>query len=88
VASAFQRESVEFQPVKVTADGTPIISDLLFAVVRDGQRPETFTAGYVIGNEAGIMIGALDPGTYRIYAQVTSAWPETPVVDCGYFYVY
>jgi hypothetical protein len=88
VANVYQRESVEFQPVNVTVDGSPVIADLLFAIVRDGQRPVTFSPGYVIGTESGVMIAGLEPGTYRIYAQVTAAWPETPVLDCGYFYIY
>lgn len=86
MANAFPRESVEFQPVSVTQDGAVVTTGLSFAVVRDGQRPVTFTPAAVFGPEVGVMVGGLAAGTYRIYAQLTLG-PETPVIDCGYFYV-
>lgn len=86
MANAYPRESVEFQPVQVTRDGALVTEGLSFAVVLDGQRPETFTPATVINDVPGVMVNALAAGTYRIYAQLT-AGPETPVVDCGYFYI-
>lgn len=86
MANAYPRESVEFQPVSVTQDGVTVTTGLSFAVVRDGQRPVTFTPAAVIGTEAGVMIGGLASGTYRIYAQLSQGL-ETPVIDCGYFYI-
>ena len=86
MANAYPRESVEFQPVKVTVDGTAVTTDLTFAIVRDGQRPVDFVPATVLGPDAGVMVAGLAPGTYRIFAQVTS-YPEVPVVDCGYFYI-
>lgn len=87
MANAYPRESVEFQPVKVTRDGVTVTEDLSYAVVRDGHRPETFTPATIVGQATGVMVSGLTPGTYRIYAKMT-AGPETPVVDCGYFYIY
>jgi hypothetical protein len=86
MANAYPRESVEFQPVRVTLNGAGVTTGLSFAVVPDGRRPVTFTPAAVIGNEAGVMVSGMTPGTYRIYAQLTSG-PETPVIDCGYFYI-
>lgn len=86
MANAYPRESVEFQPIKVTQDGAAVTTGLSFAVVPDGQRPVTFSPATVLGDEAGVMLSGLTAGTYRIYAQLT-AGVETPVLDCGYFYV-
>lgn len=86
MANAYPRESVEFQPVKVTQDGMVVTTGLSFAVVRDGTRPVTFTPATVLDDEPGVMLSGLAAGTYRIYAQLT-AGVEIPVIDCGYFYV-
>lgn len=86
MANEYPRETVEFQPVQVTLNGAAVTTDLSFAVVRDGQRPVTFTDAAVMGSLTGVMVAGLEPGAYRIYAQLT-AGPETPVIDCGYFYV-
>jgi hypothetical protein len=87
LANAYPRESVEFQPVKVTRDGSTVTEDLSYAVVLDGHRPETFTPATIVGTDTGVMVSGLAPGTYRIYAKMT-AGPEIPVIDCGYFYIY
>lgn len=86
MANAYPRESVEFQPVTVTRDGEAVIDGLSFAVVPDGSRPETFAPASVVAGVAGFMVAGLSPGTYRIYARM-SAGIETPVIDCGYFYI-
>ena len=86
MVSSYPRESVEFQPVRVTQDGAAVTTDLSFAVVRDGQRPVEFTAAVVLAGVTGIMVSGLEPGTYRIYAKLTTA-AEIPVIDCGYFYI-
>ncbi|HEX9089683.1 MAG TPA: hypothetical protein VF867_19485 [Arthrobacter sp.] len=86
MANAYPRESVEFQPVQVTQDGQALTSGLSFAVVRDGQRPVTFSPATIMGTSTGVMVAGLAAGTYRIYAQLTTG-VETPVIDCGYFYV-
>lgn len=86
MVSNYPRESVEFQPVRVTRDGVVVTTGLSFAIVPDGRRPVTFLPAVIIGNDAGVMITGLAAGTYHIYAQL-SAGPETPVIDCGYFYI-
>jgi len=86
LANAYPRESVEFQPVEVTLNGAPVTTGLALSVVRDGQRPVTFTPAATMDGLTGVMINALAPGTWRVYAQVSNG-QETPVIDCGYFYI-
>lgn len=86
MTNAYPRESVEFQPVKVTRDGLLITTDLEFAVVPDGDRPVTFTPAAIVAGNTGVIVQGLEPGTYRIFARVTTA-QEIPVIDCGYFYI-
>lgn len=87
MANAYPRESVEFQPIQVTLDGSPVTSGVSYAVVRDGQRPVTFTPGVEQFGLTGVMVGGFAPGTYRVYAQLTTG-TEVPVIDCGYFYIF
>lgn len=82
----FPRESVEFLPVTVRVDGVTVTTDVEFSVVAAGARPGTFAAPTSLDGSIGVMVTGLDPGTYTVWAQVTSA-PETPVVDCGSFRV-
>lgn len=86
MANAYPRETVEFQPVSVTRDGAAVSTGLAFAVVPDGARPATFTPAVVVDGKTGVMVSGLAAGTYRIFAQIT-AGAETPVIDCGYFYI-
>lgn len=86
MANAYPRESAEFVPVNVTRDGVPVTTGVSLAVVTDGFRPETFLAADIVAGKPGLFISALGPGTYRIFAQL-AAPPETPVIDCGYFYI-
>lgn len=86
MTNAYPRESVEFQPVRVTRDGLLITTDLEFAVVPDGTRPVTFTPAAIVSGNTGVIVQGLTPGTYRIFARVTTA-QEIPVIDCGYFYI-
>lgn len=86
MANAYPRETVEFQPVSVTRDGAAVTAGLAFAVVPDGTRPVTFTPAVVAEGKTGVMVSGLTAGTYRIFAQI-SAGAETPVIDCGYFYI-
>lgn len=87
MVNAYPRESVEFQPVNVTRDGVAVTSDVFFAIVSDGARPATFTPATVMDGMAGVMVAGLSAGIYRIFAQVTADPSETPIIDCGYFYV-
>ena len=82
----FPRETVEFLPVVVRVDGTVVTADVEFSVVAAGARPVTFAAPTTIGAAIGVMVDTLDPGTYTVWAQVTST-PEVPVIDCGSFRV-
>ncbi|MGZ4659829.1 MAG: hypothetical protein ACXVYB_00960 [Arthrobacter sp.] len=86
MANAYPRESVEFMPVQVTLDGAAVTTDVSFAIVPDGHRPVTFTPATILLGVPGVMLGGLAAGTYRVYARIASG-PETPVIDCGYFYV-
>jgi hypothetical protein len=86
LANAFPRESVEFQPVTVTRDGSTVSTGVSFSIVPDGERPEEFTAAMTMFGKTGCMVSGLDRGTYRIFAKIADS-PETPVIDCGYFYV-
>lgn len=86
MVNAYPRESVEFQPVKITRDGLAITTGLSFAIAVDGARPVTFTAATVLNDEPGVMISGLAAGTYRIFARLDAS-PEIPVIDCGYFYI-
>ena len=86
MVNAYPRESVEFQPVTVTRDGVSVTSGLSFAVVIDGARPTTFTAAATLEGRVGVMLSGLAAGTYRVFARLDAS-PETPVIDCGYFYV-
>lgn len=86
MANAYPRETVEFQPVSVTRDGAEVTTGLSFAVVKDGDRPVTFSPATVVGGKAGVLVSGLAAGTYRIYARL-EAGIEVPVIDCGYFYI-
>jgi hypothetical protein len=86
LANAFPRESVEFQPVTVTRDGFTVSTGVSFSIVPDGDRPTTWTAAISINGKTGCMVSGLARGTYRIFAKIADS-PETPVIDCGYFYV-
>ena len=86
MANAYPRESVEFQPVEVTRDGLTITTGVEFSIVPDGDRPLAFTPAAVVNGTTGVIVTGLTQGTYRIFARI-SAGPETPVIDCGYFYI-
>jgi hypothetical protein len=86
LANAYPRESVEFQPVKITRDGLVVTTGLEFAIVPDGERPVTFAPAATVAGNTGVIVSGLASGTYRIFARVTTA-QEVPVIDCGYFYV-
>lgn len=86
MANAYPRESVEFQPVKVTHGGLLITTGLEFSIVPDGERPTEFTPAASVAGNTGVMVSGLDVGTYRIFARISTA-QEVPVIDCGYFYI-
>ena len=84
----FQRETYEFLPVEVTANGTAVTTDVTFAVVEMGARPDTFGTAVTIGTAIGVMVDGptLGVGTFSVFARVESS-PEIPVIDCGTFRV-
>lgn len=82
--NTYPRETAEFQPVTVTVDGAPVTTGVQFAVVESGARPTSWTTPVTLGGKIGVMVENLDPGTWHVWAQITSD-PETPVVDCGEF---
>lgn len=87
MTNLFQRESVEFQPVTVTVAGVAVTTGVTFSVTAEDARPATFSAATTLSGQIGVMVDTLDPGTYRVWAQITGAPPETPVLDCGTFRV-
>jgi hypothetical protein len=82
----FQRETIEYQPIVVTANGTAVTSNVTVAIVELGARPSTWGTAVTLGTAIGVMVNGptLGPGAYEIYAKVAST-PETPVVNCGTF---
>lgn len=86
MSTDYPRETVEFQPVTVTVDGTAVTTGVTFAVVAFGTRPVTFAAPTTLGERIGVMVTGLTPGIWQVFAKIVSS-PETPVVDCGHFTV-
>lgn len=82
----YPRESVEFQPVVVLVNGTVTTAPTTFSVVETGLRPSTWGTATTIGTATGVMVSGLDPGDYTVWAKVVS-FPETAVIDCGFFTV-
>jgi hypothetical protein len=82
MSNSYPRETVEFQPVTVTVDGTPVITGVTFALPANRERPTTWIAPTTLGGKIGVMLTGLTPGLYDIYAKVVSS-PETPVIACG-----
>lgn len=83
---SYPRESVEFQPVHVTIDGSPVTTGVTFAITSRGGRPEAWVSPVELGGQIGVMVGGLEIGGYSVWAKVIAA-PETPVVNCGSFWV-
>jgi hypothetical protein len=86
MTNVYPRESVEFQPISITVDGSPVTSNVAVAVVADGARPVTWVTPTTLGGQIGVMVGTYAVGPWRVWAQVTSN-PEIPVIDCGDFII-
>ena len=88
MSNTYQRETDEFQAVEVTFAGSLVTTGVEFSVVKDGQRPATYTPAVVQGGEIGVRVAGYDPGNWRVFARVTNA-PDAqlPVLDCGTFRV-
>jgi hypothetical protein len=80
--TSFERESVEFLPVTITVNEQPVTTGVQFAIVPVGARPTTYAPPTTLEGKIGVMIQDLEPGWYRIWAQVTDT-PEAPVIQCG-----
>lgn len=86
MSNVYPKETVEFQPVLVTVDGTAVTDDVELAVVVFQERPETWSAPVELDGKIGVMIDSYEPGRYDVWARVTDA-PEIVVVKCGGFMV-
>jgi hypothetical protein len=84
--NTYPRETVEFQPVAVTVNGTPVTTGVQFAIAAAGARPITWAAPVTLNAQIGVMVENLQPGVWHVWAQITST-PEIPVIDCGAFEV-
>lgn len=84
MTNLYPRETVEFQPITVTVNGTAVTTDVDFAVVASSARPlvADWVAAYTLEGKIGVLIDTMDPGTYEVWARVTS-FPETPVLQAG-----
>jgi hypothetical protein len=80
--NTYERETQEFQPVVVTLDGVPLLSNFEVALVPRGWRPTLWASPATIDDKPGIMIQGLNPGVYEIFVRITDM-PEIPVVWAG-----
>ena len=87
---SYPRETKEFQPirVKVKTNGVEvkIMNGVEFAVIPSGTRPMAWVEPITLDGELGVMVNALAPGTWLVWARITSL-PEIPVIYCGDFKV-
>lgn len=79
--STYLKETIEFQPIVVTRDGTPA-TDFEVSLVPCGQRPSEWVPTIELDGKRGIMIENLDIGEYSIYTKIRDD-PETPVLLAG-----
>lgn len=86
--NTYPRESVEFQPILITLDGTPFTTaaDIEVSITAPSARPSTWIASTSLGGEIGVMIENLAVGSYTVWARITDS-PEIPVINCGSFAV-
>lgn len=86
MSNRYPRETIEFIPVTVTVDGTPVTTGVMFSVTDWGVRPTIWTEPISLGDRIGVMTVTQPPGSYQIWAKVTDS-PETPVILCGGYVV-
>ena len=86
--NTYPRESVEFEATQVTASvagvATIITTGVSFAVTTELGRPTTYTPAIILNGQTGFMVGNYTVGQWHKWARVDS-FPETPVIDCGWF---
>ena len=82
--NTYPRETVEFQPILVKADGEPVTTDVEACVLAFGLRPEDtdWAAAVTLEGQIGVMIEDLSPGNWTVWVRVTS-YPEVPVISVG-----
>lgn len=81
----FERETQEFQPVRVVADGA-ILTDFEVAVVPRGDRPLDWQLPVQVEGQVGVMIVGLGPGPHEVFVRITDL-PEIPVVSAGIIWI-
>lgn len=83
--NVYPRETVEFQGVPITIDGTVVITNIEYAVTTPGARPATWVSATTLAGATGFMVqNYTTPATYQVWARITSS-PEIAVIDCGTF---
>ena len=82
----YERESIEFQPVTVTVNGTPVTTGVTLAITPNGTRPLAYVAPTTVDGKIGVMVQGLTHGLYDVWAKVNST-PEAAVINCGYISV-
>lgn len=84
----YPRETLELAWVAVTArrTGAPVTSGIKLAITPLDERPSGWTEPSVEGDLVGIMIDHLEPGYYKVWAQVSEP-PEAPALECGVFLI-
>lgn len=88
MTNIYPRESVEFQPILVTVDGTTVTANVETQITSVSGRPSSsaWIPAVTLDGQIGLMIEGLSVGTYEVWARVSDS-PEIPVIDCGSFAV-
>jgi hypothetical protein len=83
----YPQETKEFQPIRVRVDGVEVLTGVKVAVIAPGTRPVTWVDPVLIqADRLAVMVEDLAPGTWNVWAQVTTV-DEVAVVYCGNFKV-
>lgn len=83
----YPQETKEFQPIRVRVDGVEVLTGIKVAVIAPGTRPITWVDPVLIdAGRLAVMVDGLAPGTWNVWAQVTTD-DEVAVVYCGNFKV-
>ena len=85
--SNFPRETVEFQPITIKVGGVEVLTGAEVAVVVADVRPSVWVAPTTLGGKLGVMVSGRPVGIYDVWARITNAPPEVPVIYCGNFRV-
>lgn len=83
----YPQETKEFQPIRVRVDGVEVLTGIKVAVILPGTRPTVWVDPVLIdAGRLAVMVEDLAPGTWNVWAQVTTD-DEVAVVYCGNFKV-